>query len=183
MPPLSVRADVSAHDLRLELRVAVAPDELATAARASAQRGGAAGTARVLQAVVREVEAALRARRAWVCDACGKPALKFVHGIIPYLHVPPPDGPFVYDTVQPVCAMRGACEAECTRRNEALRQQVFGERGGPEHAVMQCSGAGGRRAAGRRCWRGRDVECVARRFVVKRRRDGSSDFHLRLYVF
>lgn len=34
--------------------------------------------------------------------------------------------------------MRGACEAECTRRNEALRRQVFGTRVVPDYTVMQC---------------------------------------------
>ena len=70
---------------------------------------------------VASTDAMLRLRP-WRCAGCGgaEPA-RVLSNVASWLHVPPPDGPMLFDTAFPYCTRNGkACEAACRREAAVL---------------------------------------------------------------
>lgn len=61
----------------------------------------------------------------WKCRYCNKAARKLLNNAAMFLHVPPPDGPFIQDMVFPYCEKGSPCE-EAGRREAASMGQMLG---------------------------------------------------------
>jgi hypothetical protein len=94
----------------------------------------------LLQQCNAEVKPAILALRPWRCFGCGAPQpTHLLSTVSSYLHLAPPEQPFLYDIMQPYCkAHGGACEA-AGRRHMAELHAALSEQlpGFPKHTQMQ----------------------------------------------
>ena len=55
---------------------------------------------------------------------CGKRAKLFMSNTGSWLHVPPPDGPFIFNTALAVCVLRGPCDLAARERGAKMSRDL-----------------------------------------------------------
>ncbi|MCJ1363695.1 hypothetical protein MMC16_002804 [Acarospora aff. strigata] len=105
-----------------------------------------------LVSVVERHNTELLMSRAWLCQVCGNPAKELYHGVVPRLrpgqHGFLGCGPFIWDTVVPICRSGGACDRTANKWADAfgresmptLEQAKCCERCGKVTGVKFCLG-------------------------------------------
>lgn len=79
----------------------------------------------------------------WRCQGCGgSEPTKVLNNAISYLHLPPPDGPLLFDIAMPYCRRNGtACEKRCIELAREMHAAVSAENPAfPGHTVFPSGG-------------------------------------------
>ena len=132
-------SDDHGHEASYETLVEV--DAALFAAAKNATSDDAAGMAafqRIISICFSQSKAAVLGLRPFRCFGCGDASPTcLLNNVMSYLRSPPPDGPMLFDMVQPYCERGGPCEGVCRQYMRDLHAELASEGPGlPPHVQM-----------------------------------------------